>query len=244
MTDSSSNPALSPSATASAVLPGFPPLPPPSRGRLITFEGPEGAGKSTQAGLLISKLEARGITVLYSREPGGTPLGESIRQILQFNAAGEPPCPESEVLLFEASRAQLVRHVILPALEAGSWVVCDRYADSTTAYQGFGRSFPVSLIETLNRFAIGAAVPDMTLLLDVNVTLGLQRCIKRQAGQTVKHDRIESEALSFHEKVRRGYLELARREPERFRVIDAMRPVEAIHADVWAAVQNAFFGVS
>jgi len=211
------------------------------RGKLITFEGPEGAGKSTQAAMLIAKLEARGISVLYSREPGGTPLGEAIRGILQFNTAGEAPCPESEVLLFEASRAQLVRHVILPALERGTWVVCDRFADSTTAYQGYGRSFPVPLMETLNQFAIGQAVPDMTLLLDVNVSLGLQRCIKRQAGKAVKYDRIESEALSFHEKVRQGYLDLARRNPDRFRIIDAMRHVDAIHADAWSAVRTAFF---
>lgn len=216
------------------------PAPTSPRGRLITFEGPEGAGKSTQAALLISKLEASGLTVLYTREPGGTPLGEAIRQILQFNAAGEPPCPESEILLFEASRAQLVRHVILPALQAGTWVVCDRFADSTTAYQGFGRSFPVDLVETVNRFAIGEAVPDMTLLLDVNVTLGLQRCRKRETSNPAPLDRIESEALSFHEKVRRGYLDLARKHPERFRIIDAMRPIDAIHADVWSAVRAAF----
>ncbi len=211
------------------------------RGKLITFEGPEGAGKSTQAAMLIAKLEARGIGVLYSREPGGTPLGEAIRGILQFNTAGEAPCPESEVLLFEASRAQLVRHVILPALERGTWVVCDRFADSTTAYQGYGRSFPVPLMETLNQFAIGPAVPDITLLLDVNVSLGLQRCAKRESGKAVKYDRIESEALSFHEKVRQGYLDLARRAPGRFRIIDAMRHVDAIHADVWDAVRTAFF---
>ncbi len=217
------------------------PLPAPlTPGRLITFEGPEGAGKSTQAALLISKLEACGLTVLYTREPGGTPLGEAIRQILQFNAAGEPPCPESEILLFEASRAQLVRHVILPALRDGKWVVCDRFADSTTAYQGFGRSFPVDLVETVNRFAIGQAVPDMTLLLDVNVTLGLQRCQDRESGKPTQRDRIESEALSFHETVRRGYLTLAHEHPERFRIIDAMRPIDAIHADVWSAVRSAF----
>ena len=211
-----------------------------ARGRLITFEGPEGAGKSTQAALLISKLEARGIEVVYTREPGGTKLGEAIRGILQYNAAGEDPCPESEVLLFEASRAQLVRHVIQPALARGAWVLCDRFADSTTAYQGFGRGFSVELMETINRFAIGSAVPDMTILLDVNVSLGMQRCAKRQIGQKVQHDRIESEALEFHEKVRQGYLDLARRFPERFRKVDAMRLAEPIAADVWKLVSDAF----
>ena len=211
-----------------------------ARGRLITFEGPEGAGKSTQAALLISKLEARGIEVVYTREPGGTKLGEAIRGILQYNAAGEDPCPESEVLLFEASRAQLVRHVIQPALARGAWVLCDRFAESTTAYQGFGRGFSVELMETINRFAIGSAVPDMTILLDVNVSLGMQRCAKRQVGKKVQYDRIESEALEFHEKVRQGYLELARRFPERFRKVDAMRLAEPIAEDVWKLVSDAF----
>ena len=210
------------------------------RGKLITFEGPEGAGKSTQAAMLIAKLEARGIEVIYTREPGGTKLGEAIRGILQYNAANEDPCPESEVLLFEASRAQLVRHVIAPALARGAWVLCDRFADSTTAYQGFGRGFPVDLMETINRFAIGAAVPDMTILLDVNVSLGMQRCAKRQVGQKIKYDRIESEALAFHEKVRQGYLELARRYPERFRKVDAMRLPEPIAEDIWKLVHDAF----
>ncbi len=211
------------------------------KGRLITFEGPEGAGKSTQAALLISKLEAHGIEVVYTLEPGGTKLGEAIRGLLQYNAAGEDPCPESEVLLFEASRAQLVRHVIQPALERGAWVLCDRFADSTTAYQGFGRGFSVELMETINRFAIGAAVPDMTILLDVNVSLGMQRCAKRQVGKKIQYDRIESEALEFHEKVRQGYLELARRHPERFRRVDAMRAAERVAVDVWKLVQDAFF---
>jgi dTMP kinase len=212
-----------------------------ARGRLITFEGPEGAGKSTQAAMLIAKLEARGLEIIYTREPGGTKLGEAIRGVLQYNAAGEDPCPESEVLLFEASRAQLVRQVIQPALARGAWVICDRFADSTTAYQGFGRGFPVELMETINRFAIGEAVPDMTILLDVNVSLGMQRCAKRQVGQKRQYDRIESEALDFHEKVRQGYLELARRFPDRFRQVDAMRHAEPIAEDIWKLVSDAYF---
>ena len=212
-----------------------------NKGRLITFEGPEGAGKSTQAAMLIAKLEARGIGGVYTREPGGTKLGEAIRGVLQYNAAGEDPCAESEVLLFEASRAQLVRNVIRPALDRGAWVLCDRFADSTTAYQGFGRGFSVELMETINRFAIGDAVPDMTILLDVNVSLGMQRCAKRQIGKKIQYDRIESEALEFHEKVRQGYLELARRFPERFRKVDAMRHAEPIGEDIWKLVSDAFF---
>ncbi len=212
-----------------------------ARGRLITFEGPEGAGKSTQAAMLIAKLEARGLEVIYTREPGGTKLGEAIRGVLQYNAAGEDPCPESEVLLFEASRAQLVRQVIRPALERGAWVICDRFADSTTAYQGFGRGFSVELMETINRFAIGDSTPDMTILLDVNVSLGMQRCAKRQVGKKLQYDRIESEALEFHEKVRQGYLELARRYPERYRKVDAMRHADPIADEVWKLVGDAFF---
>ena len=168
-------------------------------------------------------------------------MGEAIRGVLQYNAAGEDPCPESEVLLFEASRAQLVRQVIRPALERGAWVICDRFADSTTAYQGFGRGFSVELMETINRFAIGDSAPDMTILLDVNVSLGMQRCAKRQVGKKLQYDRIESEALEFHEKVRQGYLELARRYPERFRKVDAMRHADPIAEDVWKLVGDAFF---
>ena len=133
-----------------------------------------------------------------------------------------------------------MRHVIQPALERGAWVLCDRCADSTTAYQGFGRGFSVELMETINRFAIGAAVPDMTILLDVNVSLGMQRCAKRQVGKKIQYDRIESEAMEFHEKVRQGYLELARRFPERFRKVDAMRLAEPIAEDVWKLVSDAF----
>jgi len=212
-----------------------------SKGRLITFEGPEGAGKSTQAAMLITKLEERGIEIIYTREPGGTKLGEAIRGVLQYNEAGEDPCAESEVLLFEASRAQLVRKVIQPALDRGAWVLCDRFADSTTAYQGFGRGFSVELMETINQFAVGQAVPDMTILLDVNVSLGMQRCAKRQVGKKIQYDRIESEALEFHEKVRQGYLELARRFPDRFRKVDAMRHAEPIAEDIWKLVSDAFF---
>ena len=213
-----------------------------ARGRLITFEGPEGAGKSTQAAMLISKLEARGIEVIYTREPGGTKLGEAIRGILQYNAAGEDPCPESEVLLFEASRAQLVRHVIQPALERGAWVLCDRFADSTTAYQGFGRGLSVELLTRLNAVATDGARPDLTVLLDLDPETGLTRARARNAAQNAaaSEGRFEAEALAFHARVRQGYLELARRFPERFRKVDAMRLAEPIAEDVWKLVSDAF----
>lgn len=208
------------------------------RGKFITFEGPEGGGKTTQAKRLVSRLEAGGFEVLYTREPGGTPTGEAIREILQHDKSGEAICPETEVLLFAASRAQLVRHVILPALERGACVVCDRFVDSTTAYQGYGRGFPLDEILAINSFAIRGAVPDLTLLLDLDVKEGMGRLERRDTGGKKRYDRIEREAIAFHEKVRGGYLELARRYPERFRLLDAARPTGDVEADVWRLVQS------
>jgi dTMP kinase len=204
------------------------------RGKFITFEGPEGGGKTTHARRLVEQLQAAGRTVVYTREPGGTPTGEAIRDILQHDKAGEAPCSETEVLLFAASRAQLVRHVIIPALERGDWVVCDRFADSTTAYQGYGRGFPVEQMIAINEFAINGAQPDLTLLLDLPVSAGFARLQQRGGAK----DRIEREALAFHERVRAGYLELARRWPERFRVVEAFRPLDEVSAEIWSLVQR------
>jgi dTMP kinase len=202
------------------------------RGKFITFEGPEGGGKTTQARRLVERLQAAGRKVVYTREPGGTPTGEAIREILQHNKAGEAPCPESEVLLFAASRAQLVRHVIVPALERGDWVVCDRFADSTTAYQGYGRGFSVEQMIAINEFAIDGAQPDLTLLLDLPVSDGFARLAQRGGVK----DRIEREALDFHERVRAGYLELARRWPARFRIVDPRGALEAVAEEIWELV--------
>lgn len=209
-----------------------------SRGKFITFEGPEGSGKTTQAKRLIARLEQKGCEVVYTREPGGTPTGEAIRDILQHNKAGEPISPNAEVLLFAASRAQLVSRVILPALERGAWVVCDRFADSTTAYQGYGRGFEVEQMIALNQFAIDGAVPDVTILLDVDLDEGFRRIGERHQVKNRPLDRIESEARAFHEKVRKGYLELARRWPERFRLVDGMRDADAVSGDVWRILQH------
>lgn len=212
------------------------------RGLFITMEGPEGSGKTTHAHRLIARLEARGLQVMYTREPGGTPTGETIRDILQYDKAGEPICPETEMLLFSASRAQLVRHVILPALEQGSWVVCDRFFDSTTAYQGYGRGFPMEHVLAINAFAVGPAIPDRTLLLDVPVERGFERLQARYADSDAQRDRIEMEALSFHRRVREGYLELARRETGRFRMIDADREPDAVEESVWKHVRELIDG--
>ena len=208
------------------------------RGRFITFEGPEGSGKTTQANLLVKHLEKEGATVLYAREPGGTPTGEAIRGILQYDDTGEPICPETEVLLFASSRAQLVRHVIIPALEKGTHVICDRFADSTTAYQGYGRGFPIDQMLAINQFAIDGAVPDVTFLLDVDVNTGFERLVKRHEGKAGRLDRIEREERAFHERVREGYLELARRWPERFVVIDAGRDEDKVAKDIWSHIGN------
>lgn len=206
------------------------------RGRFITFEGPEGGGKSTQAARLSSRLLERGIDVLRTREPGGTETGEAIRDLLQHSVAGEAICRESETLLFAASRAQLVRQRILPALSRGSWVVCDRFADSTTAYQGYGRGFPVEDMLAINEFAVNGAHPDLTLLLDIDVALGMDRVRTRNEKAGTRHDRIEREHRSFHERVRAGYRELAARFSERFVVVDASRPVDEVARDVWQTV--------
>ena len=208
------------------------------RGKFITLEGPEGSGKTTQANLLVGRLKKLGHEVLYAREPGGTPTGEAIRQILQYDKAGEPICPETEVLLFAASRAQLVRHVIIPALDRGTIVICDRFADSTTAYQGYGRGFSIDQMLAINEFAIDGAVPDLTLLLDLDVSIGFQRIVQRHKASSSTWDRIEREEKAFHEKVRNGYLELARRWPERFKVVNAQGNPEGVEQDIWRIVEN------
>ena len=208
------------------------------RGKFITFEGPEGSGKTTQARRLVERLEGLGFEVLYTREPGGTSTGELIRNILQHDAGGEPICAETEVLLFAASRAQLVRHVILPALKRGAHVVCDRFADSTTAYQGFGRGFPIEQMLAINSFAIQEAVPDLSLLLDLEVEEGMRRIGGRSDGEHTGRDRIERESLAFHHRVRNGYLDLAGRWPDRFHLIDAEQESAAVETLVWKKVSD------
>ena len=208
------------------------------KGRFITFEGPEGSGKSTQSKLVIARLGELGYEVISSREPGGTRTGELIRDVLQHNASGEDICPETEVLLFAASRAQLVKNVILPALNSGTWVICDRFMDSTTAYQGYGRGFDVEKMIEINTFAVGDAVPDLTFLLDVDVDTSLERMEARVRSTREQLDRFEREAREFHEKVRDGYHALAERWPERFRVVDSTSDPDDVAALIWQSIEK------
>lgn len=212
------------------------------RGRFISIEGPDGAGKSTQARRLIARLERRGVSVVATREPGGTEVGEAIRRILQHEEFSEPISAEAELLLFSASRAQLVRRVISPALEAGIWVVADRFADSTTVYQGVARGLDLRAVVAVHRFAVDGIWPDLTLILDLPPAEGLQRRQNRNLEAGAEPDRLERESLDFHEKVRAGYRQLAEREPTRCRVISAVGAVEEVEAVIWREVEGAFFG--
>ena len=209
-----------------------------NRGTFITFEGPEGSGKTTQVSELIRRLEGAGYTVIQAREPGGTLMGEAIREMLKDDETGEPICGEAEVLLFAACRSQLVRQVIAPALRRGDCIVCDRFSDSTTAYQGYGRGFEISSMDTINQFAMDGVIPDLTLLLDVDLNTSFQRVADRtqRIGSTL--DRMEREDRAFHERVRNGYLELARRFPERFAMIDGTLSAANVSDLVWGHVES------
>jgi len=207
-------------------------------GIFISFEGPEGCGKSTQARRLSDWLNSCGRGVVRVREPGGTPTGEAIRDILQHGATGETFGVETEVFLFAASRSHLVRSVILPALEYGKVVVSDRFADSTTAYQGYGSGGDVERILAVNRMAVNGALPDRTFLLDIDVCRAFERLAERNRRHGATQDRFEREDMAFHERVRQGYLSLARRWPERFRVIDADRSPDQVEADIRVDVER------
>lgn len=191
------------------------------KARFITFEGIEGCGKSTQIRRLARRLKTLGVPVVSTLEPGGTPIGQGIRKIL-LDAGNRNLSPLGELMLYAADRIQHVREVILPALSRGTWVLCDRYADATEAYQGWARGQDRRLVRRVNDLATQGLVPDMTLLLDLAVEKGLARAIRR--NKAVPHggqDRFEKEDLSFHRAVRRAYLHMARRHPQRFVVIDA-----------------------
>lgn len=210
------------------------------RGKFITLEGPEGSGKSTQAKTLIRRLAGCGIEAVYTREPGGTAIGEAIRNILQHNQAGEAPCERTELLLFEASRNQLVEKVIRPHLKRGIWIICDRFMDSTTAYQGYGRGLPVEEIQAINCFTVNGVSPDLTLLLDLEVSTGFERIAQRYLALGESADRFEKEDRSFHERIREGYLKLAAAEPKRFRIIHADKEPADVAAAIWDTVTDVF----
>ena len=200
-------------------------------GIFVSLEGGEGSGKTTQGSRIVAYLRSLGREVLETREPGGTPAGELIRDILLHSVSYL--CARTELALYLASRAQLVAEVIQPALARGVDVVCDRYADSSTAYQGGGRDLGIDFVEKMNDWATGSLTPDLTFFFDIAPATGLERHGERSDGG--KLDRIEREALGFHERVRATYLELARRHPQRFHVISADRPEK----DVWKEVQVA-----
>lgn len=201
------------------------------RGRFVTFEGGEGCGKSTQVKRLAEHLRSKGVEVVLTREPGGTRLAELIRGLLK-DEREDPPCDRSELLLFLAARAQLVRNVIVPALDSGKWVLSDRFSDSTFAYQGYGRGLPLDSLRLMNCFACEGLKPDLTLLLDVRPDVAAARMRRREAATNTSADRIELAGDGFHSRLRAGFLELAKAEPDRMKVIDANGSPD----EVWAQI--------
>jgi dTMP kinase len=205
------------------------------QGKFITFEGGEGTGKSTQAVMLAPRLESLGLAVELTREPGGSPGAEIIRHVLLTGAA-KPLGADVEAMLFAAARDDHVQCTILPALRSGKWVVCDRFADSTRVYQGILGHVDQRLINVLERVSVGSLTPDLTVILDLPVQLGLERAKLRRGN--VQADRFEGEGAEFHEKLREAYLAIAASEPDRCVVIDASATKEAVAKSVWYAVQS------
>ena len=207
-----------------------------ARGRFITFEGGEGCGKSTQVRRLAAALEATGIEVVLTREPGGTRLAELVRGLLK-DEREDPPCDRSELLLFLAARAQLVKNVIRPALAAGKWVVSDRFSDSTFAYQGYGRGLPLDVIRLANDFACDGLKPDLTLLLDVDAATAARRMRGREAATATTADRIEQAGDAFHARLAQGFQELAAAEPDRIKRIDASGSPDDVEGRIWTLLR-------
>jgi len=205
------------------------------RGKFITFEGGEGTGKSTQAGMLAQRLETYGLAVQLTREPGGSPGAEIIRHILLTGAA-KPLGADVEAMLFAAARDDHVRCTILPALRSGKWVVCDRFADSTRVYQGILGQVDQKLINVLERVSVGELSPDLTVILDLPVELGLERA--RQRRGSAQADRFEGEGVEFHQKLRDAFLDIAAHEPDRCVVIDASAAKDAVANAIWQTVQS------
>lgn len=205
------------------------------RGKFITFEGGEGAGKSTQIKLLEAELKKRGIEVVLTREPGGTRLSEKVRSLLK-DELEDPPCDRSELLLFLAARAQLVKNVIKPALERGAWVLSDRFSDSTFAYQGYGRGLDLKILRLANDFACDGLKSDLTLLMEISSEESLKRMRSRESATGTVADRIENAGDDFHAKLRFGFKDLAAQEPERIKTIDASGTIEEVQEKIWKRV--------
>lgn len=209
-------------------------------GLFLTLEGGEGTGKTTQLALLAQRLEAAGRAVVRTREPGGTPLGARVRELL-VRASADAPTPLAELLLYAADRAHHVATTIRPALLAGRIVLCDRYADATEAYQGHGRGLPLATVRQLNELATGGLWPSRTLVLDLDAGRGVARALGREAPrQGPREERFEAEEAAFHHRVREGYRAIAARDPGRVRVLDAAGSPEEVAERVWAAVRDLF----
>lgn len=205
-------------------------------GLFITFEGTEGGGKSTQIALLAERLRQQGHRARVLREPGGTPIGEEIRHLLKHHPANEVMMPEAELLLMNASRAQLVLEVIRPALTAGEIVLCDRFYDSTTAYQGYGRQLNLEHVKSVIDFAVGRTRPDLTLLLHVSTDVSETRRQARQTATSGLRDRFEEADRAFFRRVEEGYQRIAEAEPERVVTVDATQAIESVHDEIWRHV--------
>jgi dTMP kinase len=208
-------------------------------GKLISFEGSEGSGKTSQIARLADRLQKLGRDVVTVREPGGTEIGEQIRNIIVHNSKGDEMCPETELLLFAASRAQLVREVIAPALMRGVIVLSDRFLDSSTVYQGIGRNLAADPVNKINRFAVGNVMPDLTIVIDVPTKVGLAR-IRQRASDLP--DRMERENIDFYNKIRAGYLVLAKGLPRRFAVVDGRKSESETEKRIWRAVKARIDG--
>lgn len=206
----------------------------PHSHRFITFEGPDGSGKTSQLKLAAAWLECHGVPLLITREPGGTPIGEEIRKLVHDTKHTEM-AREAEILLYSASRAQLVAEVILPALTAGKVVLCDRFFDSTYAYQGYGRGLPMKSLQLITGFATQNLIPDLTLYLDISPEIGIQR---RESGGDVLN-RLDRETLEFHNRVREGYLALIKANPERWHIIAASGTREKVHSAIKSVLKQA-----
>lgn len=204
-------------------------------GKLISFEGSEGSGKSTQITRLAAHLQQTGREVVATREPGGTEIGEQIRNIIVHNSRGDEMCPETELLLFTAARAQVVREVIAPALARGAVVLSDRFLDSSTVYQGIARNLAPGPVSEINRFAVGNVMPDLTVVIDVPTEISLRRVSQRASDLP---DRMERENITFYEKVREGYLLLAQQWPQRVVVLDGTLAPDALDERIWSVVQK------